>query len=321
MLVAALAAGVTGAWSPCGFSMVETLAPSGYAGQAAHDDRRLRDVRRRRARRRRRHLRRARAARPRARARRRAGRGRGDRPRRRARRGPRTRGSCPQVRRQVPESWRRVHARPARRRPLRRPARPRLHHLHPHASPCGRWRAIAVALGDPLARPRDRPRLRRRPHAPGDRARARSAAARLHAAMAEQPRILRSPAAARRRRAHGARRRALRRARPGRRHGRRDGFTDPVLDGPRLALHRPGGTGEIRGPERHRRAARHPPRGRRRPPRLDRRQRHHGRGRSRRSRRRSRRDRGLRRPTSPGAPARRSTSRSLDPATGSPPAP
>ncbi|HEX6020951.1 MAG TPA: hypothetical protein VFZ00_03075 [Solirubrobacter sp.] len=32
-VVAALAAGVTGAWSPCGFSMVETLAPSGYAGR------------------------------------------------------------------------------------------------------------------------------------------------------------------------------------------------------------------------------------------------------------------------------------------------
>ena len=31
LLVAALAAGVTGAWSPCGFSMVETLAPHGYA--------------------------------------------------------------------------------------------------------------------------------------------------------------------------------------------------------------------------------------------------------------------------------------------------
>jgi hypothetical protein len=31
--MAALAAGVTGAWSPCGFSMVETLAPAGYAGR------------------------------------------------------------------------------------------------------------------------------------------------------------------------------------------------------------------------------------------------------------------------------------------------
>jgi hypothetical protein len=33
LLLAALAAGVTGAWSPCGFSMVETLAPDGYAGR------------------------------------------------------------------------------------------------------------------------------------------------------------------------------------------------------------------------------------------------------------------------------------------------
>jgi hypothetical protein len=33
LLVASLAAGVTGAWSPCGFSMVETLAPRGYAGR------------------------------------------------------------------------------------------------------------------------------------------------------------------------------------------------------------------------------------------------------------------------------------------------
>jgi hypothetical protein len=31
--IAAVAAGVTGAWSPCGFSMVETLAPAGYAGR------------------------------------------------------------------------------------------------------------------------------------------------------------------------------------------------------------------------------------------------------------------------------------------------
>ena len=33
LAIAALAAGVTGAWSPCGFSMVETLAPAGYAGR------------------------------------------------------------------------------------------------------------------------------------------------------------------------------------------------------------------------------------------------------------------------------------------------
>jgi hypothetical protein len=31
LIAAALAAGITGAWSPCGFSMVETLAPTGYA--------------------------------------------------------------------------------------------------------------------------------------------------------------------------------------------------------------------------------------------------------------------------------------------------
>src|SRR5918995_5097356 len=31
LIALALVAGVTGAWSPCGFSMVETLAPHGYA--------------------------------------------------------------------------------------------------------------------------------------------------------------------------------------------------------------------------------------------------------------------------------------------------
>jgi hypothetical protein len=33
VIAAALVAGITGAWSPCGFSMVETLAPTGYAGK------------------------------------------------------------------------------------------------------------------------------------------------------------------------------------------------------------------------------------------------------------------------------------------------
>lgn len=33
LIAAAAAAGLTGAWSPCGFSMVETLAPQGYAGR------------------------------------------------------------------------------------------------------------------------------------------------------------------------------------------------------------------------------------------------------------------------------------------------
>ena len=33
LLTAGLVAGLTGAWSPCGFSMVDTLAPHGYAGR------------------------------------------------------------------------------------------------------------------------------------------------------------------------------------------------------------------------------------------------------------------------------------------------
>jgi hypothetical protein len=33
LLAAAVAAGITGAWSPCGLSMVETLSPAGYAGR------------------------------------------------------------------------------------------------------------------------------------------------------------------------------------------------------------------------------------------------------------------------------------------------
>jgi hypothetical protein len=33
LLAAGLVAGITGAWSPCGFSMVDTLAPQGYAGR------------------------------------------------------------------------------------------------------------------------------------------------------------------------------------------------------------------------------------------------------------------------------------------------
>ena len=33
LLCAGVVAGITGAWSPCGFSMVDTLAPHGYAGR------------------------------------------------------------------------------------------------------------------------------------------------------------------------------------------------------------------------------------------------------------------------------------------------
>jgi hypothetical protein len=35
LVITALAAGVTGAWSPCGLSMVDTLAPDGYARRLA----------------------------------------------------------------------------------------------------------------------------------------------------------------------------------------------------------------------------------------------------------------------------------------------
>ena len=84
LLAAALAAGVTGAWSPCGLSMVETLAPGGFARTRAESALAAATFTRRRARGRRDHVRRSRAARPAAR------RGRGDRPgRRRGRRGRR----------------------------------------------------------------------------------------------------------------------------------------------------------------------------------------------------------------------------------------
>ena len=110
LLAAALAAGVTGAWSPCGFSMVETLAPHGYARRlrtslAACATFALGALARRRA-----HVRR-----PRARwAPRSAPAGRvalgvaavvAPRPPRREARGLRI---APQIRRQVPEAWRRV---------------------------------------------------------------------------------------------------------------------------------------------------------------------------------------------------------------------
>ena len=45
LLVAALAAGVTGAWSPCGLSMVETLAPGGFARTRAESALAARHVR------------------------------------------------------------------------------------------------------------------------------------------------------------------------------------------------------------------------------------------------------------------------------------
>ena len=129
-----LAAGITGAWSPCGFSMVETLAPRGLRRAPAHDAARVRDVRRRRARRRRDDVRRRSAL---------LGQGLGAggtgalggrrrrRDRRRGRRGAR-RADRPAG---APAGAGVVAARAAGAaggRPLRRAAGARLHDLHPH---------------------------------------------------------------------------------------------------------------------------------------------------------------------------------------------
>ena len=188
VIAAALVAGVTGAWSPCGFSMVETLAPGGYAQRLQDHRDRLRDVHARRARRRRDHLRRARAARRRAR-RQRALRGRGDRADRRRRRGRNLR-IVPQVRRQVPESWRRV---------MPVPLAAGLYGVllglgfTTFILTFAVWAlaGISVAVGDPaigvaiglaFGVGRALPVIALAPSGGG----------RLHAAMAEQPRILRS---------------------------------------------------------------------------------------------------------------------------------
>ena len=187
--------------------------------RAAPDDRdRLRDVRRRRARRRRRHVRRPRAARARSSARSAPfvaaavaliaalGEARGAR-------------IVPQVRRQVPESWRRV---------LPVPLAAGLYGVllglgfTTFILSFAVWAlaGISVALGDPQTRPADRPRLRRRAGAPGDRARARpaAAAARRDGRAPADPALA---ARARRARARRHRRRARRHARPGRRQRRR----------------------------------------------------------------------------------------------------
>ena len=284
-------AGVTGAWSPCGFSMVETLAPARLRRAAADDRDRLRDVRRRRARRRGRHLRRARAARRRAR-------------RERARvaaavalaaavgeaRGARI---VPQVRRQVPESWRRVMPVPLAAGLYGDPARARLHDVHPHASPCGRWPGsasrsatrrsaspIGLAFGAgralpviALAPPAAAGCTRRWPSGRGSCARCASLDALALAVCAAA--LLAAPAQA-----------AVSVA--------AIGFADPSVAGPTLALHRPGGTGELRGPAGVRADARQPSGGRRRPDGLDRGRRRRRRRRDRDRRARRRRRRGLR---------------------------
>ena len=55
----------------------------------------------------------------------------------------------PQLRRQLPEHWRRVDADAGRRRPLRRSARARLHHLRPHLRRLRAGGRSRFAVGDP----------------------------------------------------------------------------------------------------------------------------------------------------------------------------
>ena len=174
LLAAALAAGVTGAWSPCGLSMVETLAPGGYARTLRTSPARLRDVRARRARRRRAHLRRAGPARRRARRGRTASR---SAPPRSSRSPPRWREArglriAPQIRRQVPEAWRRTL--PV---PLAAAGYGVLLGLGftTFVLTFAVWAlaGASVALGDPALGLAIGPRLRRRPRAAGHRARAR----------------------------------------------------------------------------------------------------------------------------------------------------
>ena len=205
LIAAALAAGVTGAWSPCGLSMVDTLAPARLRRARSRTSlARLRDVRARRAARRRAHLRRAGPARRGARRghRRRARRRRGRRGGRRGGRGarPADRPADPPP---GPRGVAAHAARPGRRRGLRRPARPRVHDLRAQLRGLG-------AGGDERrrrrsrARARDGPRLRRRPRAARHRARARRGHAprrRDHRRDAPATGDPARPAAARRRRA------------------------------------------------------------------------------------------------------------------------
>jgi hypothetical protein len=242
LAAAAVVAGVTGAWSPCGFSMVETLAPAGYAG-------RLRTT--------------ATAcvtfaagalaggvltfgglsalghalgagapavaalvALAAA-----AGEARGAR-------------IVPQVRRQVPESWRRI---------MPVPLAAGLYGVllglgfTTFILSFAVWAlaGIAVALGDPqlglaiglgFGAGRALPVVAMAPTNGG----------RLHAAMAERPRILRSL------RALDAAALAVCAvalyAAPASAQLYAPGFADPNVDGAALALHRPGGNGELRGP-------------------------------------------------------------------------
>ena len=172
LVVAGLLIGATGTWSPCGFSMVETIGPTGHTGGHADDARRLRDLLPRRRRGRRLHLRRHLARRRRDPGRGRLAlvhhRGRG-RPARRDRRGSRQahRAADPPP---APRALAPHHADAGRRGPLRDPARAGLYDLRPHLRRVGACRDLARAWRAGR-RPRDRPRLRRRPRDPDRRAR------------------------------------------------------------------------------------------------------------------------------------------------------
>ena len=248
VVIAALVAGVTGAWSPCGFSMVETLAPAGYARAAADHGDRVRDVRRRRARRRRRSP----SAASRCSATRSAptapARGRGDRARRRGRRGARR-----ADRAAGPPPGPGVLA--ARACPSRSPpastASCSASASRPSSSRFAVWAlaGIAVALGDPalglliglaFGAGRALPVIALAPFGGGAAARGDGRAAAHPALAAARSTPPRWPSCAVD---------AVRRARAGRGQRLRRRLRRPdASTGATLALHRPGGPGELRGP-------------------------------------------------------------------------
>ena len=229
--------------------MVETLAPERLRAAAADDRGRLRDVRARRARRRRDHVRRARAARRRAR-RQRALRRRRDRADRRRRRGARTCGSSPRSAARSPSPG--AASCPSRSPPASTASCSGLG-FTTFILTFAVWAlaGISVALGDPAIGRRDRARVRRRPRAAGDRARAVRRRARCtprwpsgrascaRCARSTPPRSPSPPLTLATAPAQAAVSVFA------------VGYADAGLDGPLLALHRPGGQGEIRGPDGH----------------------------------------------------------------------
>ena len=261
VIAAALVAGVTGAWSPCGFSMVETLAPSGYAQRLQDHRDRVRDVR--------------------------AGAltggvitfgglaliGARSAPTRpfvaaaialvAAAGEARDLRIVPQVRRQVPESWRRV---------MPVPLAAGLYGVllglgfTTFILTFAVWAlaGISVAVGDPAigvaiglaSAPAARCRSSRSPRPAAGGCTPRWPSARASCARCARSTPPRSPSPPLTLATAPAQAAVSVFA---------VGYADAGLDGPLLALHRPGGQGEIRGP-RARAAPRQPPRGRRRAP-------------------------------------------------------